>query len=36
VIEKENAGAEKLGTFSHWADEMKALVELIRPREPER
>ena len=30
VIEKENADAEKLGTFSHWANEMKALVDLIK------
>jgi hypothetical protein len=36
VIEKENADAEKLGTFSHWAEEMKRLVEDIRPKGPQR
>ena len=31
VIEKENEDAEKLGTTSNWADEMKKLVDDIRP-----
>jgi hypothetical protein len=30
VIEKENADAEKQGTTSNWADEMKSLVEDVR------
>jgi hypothetical protein len=30
IIEKEDAEAERLGTTSNWADEMKLLVENIR------
>jgi hypothetical protein len=36
VIEKENADAKKLGTTSNWADEMKKLVENIRPKDPQK
>ena len=31
VISKENEEAEKRGTFSHWAEEMRKLVDDIRP-----
>lgn len=30
VIERENTSAEKLGTTSNWADEMRKLVDGIR------
>lgn len=36
VIEKENADAENQGTTSNWADEMKKLVEDIRPKGSQR
>jgi NADH:ubiquinone oxidoreductase subunit len=36
VIYKENEEAEKLGTFSHWADEMRKLVEDIQPKDSQR
>jgi hypothetical protein len=36
VIEKENANTEKLGTTSNWADEMRTLVEDIRPKGSQR
>jgi hypothetical protein len=36
VIEKENADAKKQGTTSNWADEMKNLIEDIRPKGSER
>lgn len=32
VIDQENGIAEKRGTTSHWADEMRHLVEEIRPK----
>jgi len=36
VIERENADAEKLGTTSNWTDEMKKLVEGLRPKGSQR
>jgi len=36
VIDKENAEAEKRGTFSHWADEMRKLVQDIQPKDSQR
>lgn len=36
VIEKESADAEKLGTTSNVADEMKRLVEEIRQKSSQR
>jgi len=36
VIDQENMVAEKQGTTSHWADEMRHLVERIRPKVAQR